>query len=107
MPTIAAINSHPMGGGLELALACDIRFAGVGVRLGLPEVRLGLLPSSGGTQELLEAVGKSRALEIPYSGSALGAEETERARSWPCSWLQPQWSGDTHADEEGTDSTPT
>jgi enoyl-CoA hydratase/carnithine racemase len=64
LPTLAALNGHAMGGGLEFALACDIRFAADEVRLGLPEVKLGLLPGAGGTQRLLRAVGKGRALDL-------------------------------------------
>jgi len=64
LPTLAALNGHAMGGGLEFALACDIRFAAEGIRLGLPEVKLGLLPGAGGTQRLLRAVGKGRALDL-------------------------------------------
>lgn len=76
LPTIAAINGHAMGGGLELALACDLRIAAEGVRLGLPEVKLGLLPGAGGTQRLVETIGRGRALEMLLTGAPV---DTERA----------------------------
>ena len=75
LPVIAAINGNAMGGGLELALACDLRFAGEHVRLGVPEVRLGLLPGAGGTQRLCETIGKGRALELLYTGRQVSAAE--------------------------------
>jgi len=75
LPVIAAVNGNAMGGGLELALACDLRFAGEHVRLGVPEVRLGLLPGAGGTQRLCETIGKGRALELLYTGRQLSAAE--------------------------------
>jgi len=66
---VAAIGGHALGGGLEIALACDLRFAAQGeYRLGLPEVSLGLLPGNGGTQRLTRLVGRTRALEMMLSG---------------------------------------
>src|SRR5436305_13073797 len=62
---VAAISGHALGGGLEIALACDFRFAAEGeYRIGLPEVRLGLLPGNGGTQRLTRLVGRTRALDM-------------------------------------------
>lgn len=75
VPTIAAMNGHAMGGGMELALACDLRMLADSARVGLPEVKLGLLPGAGGTQRLVEVVGKGRALEILYTGRQLSAQE--------------------------------
>lgn len=75
LPTVAAVNGHAMGGGLELALACDVRFVAEGARLGLPEVLLGLLPGAGGTVRLGEIVGRGRALELLYTGRSIGAQE--------------------------------
>ena len=74
-PVIAAINGHAMGGGLELALACDFRFMAKGkARVGLPELNLGLLPGAGGTQRLSRLIGKSRAKDIIYNRRFLNAE---------------------------------
>jgi enoyl-CoA hydratase/carnithine racemase len=79
LPTLAAINGHALGGGLELALACDLRFMGSGSgQVGLPEVRLGMIPSLGGTQRLPLVVGKGRALEMMFRGLQLSPEEAER-----------------------------
>lgn len=74
-PVIAALHGYCMGGGMELALACDIRFASPDVVLALPETGLGLIPGGGGTQRLPRLVGPGRALDILLTGSRMGAEE--------------------------------
>ncbi len=78
MPTIAAIDADALGGGLELALCCDIRIAAQGARLGMPEVRLGVIPGSGGTQRLPRIVGPARAKEMILVGELIDATEAER-----------------------------
>jgi enoyl-CoA hydratase/carnithine racemase len=78
MPTIAAIEGNALGGGLELALCCDLRVASAGARLGLPEVRLAVTPGSGGTQRLPMVVGPARAKELILTGRVIGAEEAGR-----------------------------
>jgi len=76
---IAALNGHTVGGGLEVALACDIRIAKrEGGKIGLPEVNLGVLPGTGGTQRLARVVGKARAIELMVTGRTFGFEEAER-----------------------------
>ena len=77
-PLIAAINGLALGGGLELALACDIRIAAASAKLGLPEVGLGLIPGWGGTQRLPRLIGYGRAAEMILTGRAITAEEAER-----------------------------
>ena len=77
MPTIAAIEGHCLGGGLELALCCDIRIASETARLGLPEVKLAVIPGSGGTQRLPRVVGATRAKELILTGRVLTASEAE------------------------------
>lgn len=74
-PTIAAIEGVALGGGLELALACDLRVAGARAKLGLPEANLGILPGAGGTQRLPRVVGISTAKEMIFLGKILGAKE--------------------------------
>ena len=80
MPTVAAINGHALGGGFELALTCDFRFMATGPGLiGLPEVRLGLIPAFGGTQRLTQLVGKGKALELMFKGLQLTPEDALQA----------------------------
>ena len=73
--TIAAINGFALGGGLEIALACDFRFAAQDARLGLPEIKLGIIPGSGGTQRLPQLVGLAKARDLIYTGRQLPAGE--------------------------------
>ena len=75
VPTIAAINGYALGGGLELAQACDLRAAAKTANLGLPEVGLGLIPGFGGTQRLPRLIGRGRALDLIFTGRHVDAEE--------------------------------
>jgi enoyl-CoA hydratase/carnithine racemase len=77
-PTIAALGGMALGGGLELALACTLRVASHEARLGVPEVRLGLLPGAGGTQRLPRLIGRSRALDLLLTGRTVDGEEAHR-----------------------------
>ena len=78
IPTIAAIEGYCLGGGLELALACDLRVASENSRLGLPEVKLGVFPAGGGTERLPRLIGEARAREIIYTGEPVDAQEAWR-----------------------------
>ena len=78
MPTIAAIEGNALGGGLEIALCCDLRVASEMAQLGLPEVRLAVTPSTGGTQRLPRIVGIARAKELLLTGRIVTAAEAER-----------------------------
>lgn len=73
--TVAAINGYALGGGCELALAADFRIAGARARLGLPEVTLGIMPGSGGTQRLAHVVGLAHAKDLILTGRSLDADE--------------------------------
>jgi enoyl-CoA hydratase/carnithine racemase len=77
-PVIAAINGYALGGGAELALACDFRIMAESARFGVPEVKLGAVPGAGGLQKLHRFVGRGRALEIILLGEPLTAEQAER-----------------------------
>jgi len=74
-PVIAAINGYALGGGLEVALACDFRVAAEHAELGTPEITLGLIPGWGGTQRLVRIIGQARAKELVMLGNRLKAEE--------------------------------
>jgi len=78
-PVIAAVNGYALGGGLELALACDFIYAAENAQLGLPEVTLGIMPGFGGTQNLARLIGPNRAKEMIFSGKQLTAQQ---ARDW-------------------------
>jgi len=78
MPSVAIVNGYAFGGGLELALACTFRLALPNARMGLPEIKLGLIPGYGGTQRLPRAVGAARALELIMTGRTVDAEEAVR-----------------------------
>lgn len=77
-PVIAAINGYALGGGCELALACDIRVGSETSTLGQPEVNLGILPAGGGTQQLARIVGLAKAKELIFTGDLISAEEAYR-----------------------------
>lgn len=76
--SVAAVNGFALGGGLELALACDIRVGAEKAKLGLPEVSLGLIPGFGGTQRLARLIGYGRAIELVLTGDMISAEEAYR-----------------------------
>jgi enoyl-CoA hydratase len=74
-PVMAAINGYALGGGFEIALACDIRIASNNSRFGLPEVTLGVIPVGGGTQRLPRLIGSAKAKELIFTGLTIGAQE--------------------------------
>jgi enoyl-CoA hydratase len=77
-PVIAMINGFALGGGCELALACDIRIASTRAKLGQPEIKLGIIPGGGGTQRLTRLIGEGKAMELMLTGDMVSAEEAER-----------------------------
>lgn len=93
-PFIAALNGHCLGGGLELAMACHLRYAVEGAKLGQPEVNLGLIPGFGGTQRLTRLVGETVAMEMMLTGAPLSAERAHSLRLvnrvFPAAQLDPE-----------------
>jgi enoyl-CoA hydratase len=85
MPTIAAVNGYALGGGCEMALACDLRVVAAEAQIGLPELTHGLVPGGGGTQRLPRLIGQARTLELLYLGRRLsGAEAADIGLATTC-----------------------
>ncbi|HXG63820.1 MAG TPA: enoyl-CoA hydratase-related protein, partial [Blastocatellia bacterium] len=77
-PVIAMINGFALGGGCELAMACDIRIASAKAKLGQPEIKLGIIPGGGGTQRMARLIGEGKTMELVLTGDMISAEEAHR-----------------------------